>query len=308
MSGSKKSSSTQTVRLSPELRDSSLTANAGAQSLYGQGTEGIYQGSLLAPQDQLIQDAQNAQLGLVEQGGDIYNTIQQQQDAFRGLLNAGNINDPLVQRQIEQLGQLVGDQFNRNIMPGINQGATAAGQYGSSRQGVAQGIAAGDAANAISRGATAALLGGQQLALGAQGMAPQSIGLGFLPAFTQQDIGNQRTQLSQQQLMDQVQQFNAGRNAELQNLSEFTNLLGANPLMQESTSTTKSKSSGSLGQTLAGLATTAAGIYTGNPAAFAGLGSMFGGGAPMMSSVLQPQYTQSSFGMGNGWSTGQWGA
>ena len=46
--------------------------------------------------------------------------------------------DPVVQNAMRRMT----DAFNEQVMPGINQGATAAGQYGGSRQGVAQGLAA----------------------------------------------------------------------------------------------------------------------------------------------------------------------
>lgn len=45
--------------------------------------------------------------------------------------------DPVVQNAARRMS----DQFNEQVMPGINQGATASGQYGSSRQGIAQGLA-----------------------------------------------------------------------------------------------------------------------------------------------------------------------
>lgn len=46
--------------------------------------------------------------------------------------------DPVMNNAMRRLGE----NFNEQVMPGINQGAIAAGQYGGSRQGVAQGLAA----------------------------------------------------------------------------------------------------------------------------------------------------------------------
>ena len=288
MSGGKKESTQETkVRLSPELRGSAVSAQQGAQNLFNQGTSGIFQDSRLAEQDALIRQAQDQQLALAGQGGDLANQVAQQQAAFTGLLGAGDINNPLVQRQIADLADVVGEQFNRTILPGISQGATGAGQFGSSRQGIAEGLAAGEAANAISRGATQALLGGQQVALQAQGLAPQSIGLGLLPTQVQQDIGTQRTLRSQAELEDRIQQFEAPRRAELQNLTEFTNLLASNPLTAESnqtTTTTQTSKPGAL-QTALGVASLAAAPFTGGTSlgltgglGGGGLGSLFGGG------------------------------
>lgn len=265
------------VRLSPELRSSAVSAQQGAQSFFDQGTGGIFQDSVLADEDPLIRQAQEEQLRLLGQGGDLRNLIDQQQQSFSGLLSAGDINDPLTQRRISDLSDVVGEQFNRTILPGINQGATAAGQFGSSRQGIAQGLAAGEAANAISRGATSALLGGQQLSLQAQGLAPSAVGLGLLPTNAQQDIGFQRGQRDQQELLDRIQSFEAPRRAELQNLQQFTALLAANPLLAESNQTTTQQDSGSDLQTAIGIASIAAAPFTGG-ASLAFAGGVPGGG------------------------------
>ena len=46
--------------------------------------------------------------------------------------------DPVVNNAMRRMGE----NFNEQVLPGINQGAVAAGQYGGSRQGIAQGLAA----------------------------------------------------------------------------------------------------------------------------------------------------------------------
>ena len=277
--GGGETKTTDEVRINEDLARSGRIANTGAQNLFSQGTSGIYQGGRLADQDANIRQAQEEQLMLSGQGGDLRRMVGQQQDAFGNLLGAGDINNDLTQRQIGDLADTVGENFNRVIMPSINQGATGAGQFGSSRQGVAQGIAAGDAANAISRGATQALLGGQQTALQAQSMAPSSIGLGLLPSQVQQDVGNQRSNLAQSQLNDDIQQFNAPREAELQNLQQFNMLLGSNPLMGESTNTRTEETSGGLGQSLFGAAVTLGSAYLTGGASLAvtGAGALSGG-------------------------------
>jgi hypothetical protein len=263
MSGGGSTKTTNETKINEDLADSGRIANTGAQNLYSKGTSGIYQGGRLAEQDALIRQSQEEQLQFSGQGGGLRNMVGQQQNAYSGLLGAGDINNSLTQRQIGDLADTVGENFNRVIMPSINQGATGAGQFGSSRQGVAQGIAAGDAANAISRGATQALLGGQQTALQAQSLAPSSIGLGLLPSQVQQDVGNQRTDLAQNELNDDIQQFNAPRQAELQNLQQFNQLLGSNPLMGESTNIQTKKTSGGLGQSLLGGAISLGSAYMG---------------------------------------------
>jgi hypothetical protein len=253
----------QTTTIDPRLGAAGGQAAQDAQNLYNQGTGGIYQGTQLANQDQLVQQGQNQQLQYAQSLQPIQ---QQQMQAFQGLLGAGDINNPLMQRQISDLADTVGNQFNRVIMPGINQGATGAGQFGSSRQGVAQGIAAGDAAQAISQGATQAMLGGQQTALNAQNMAGNVYSSGLMPSQFTQDVGQQRTAYGQQQLLDQIQRFEAPRRAEMQRQTELLGLLGANPLVGNQTTTAEGGGGGNPMQAITGLL-----------AAYLGGGGNFGG-------------------------------
>ena len=59
--------------------------------------------------------------------------------------NLGFGQNPYVQKQADALQTQSNQNLSQNVMPGIGQGAQAAGQYGSSRQGIAEGIAAGNA-------------------------------------------------------------------------------------------------------------------------------------------------------------------
>ena len=75
-------------------------------------------------------------------------------------------NNALAQQQLGQYSQQVGQEFNRNIMPGIRSGAGITGNMGGSRAALAQGVAGGDAARAIAQGGTD--LYAQQYGIGAQ--------------------------------------------------------------------------------------------------------------------------------------------
>ena len=59
-------------------------------------------------------------------------------------LLTGNVTNPYLDQQANNIQTRLNRNLNENIMPGINQGATGAGQYGSSRQGIAQGKAIAD--------------------------------------------------------------------------------------------------------------------------------------------------------------------
>ncbi|MDE2440171.1 MAG: hypothetical protein KGP14_04030 [Betaproteobacteria bacterium] len=65
------------------------------------------------------------------------NPMQSIQQMLSGQVNTSAL-DPVVNNAMRRMGE----NFNEQVMPSINQGAVAAGQYGGSRQGIAQGLAA----------------------------------------------------------------------------------------------------------------------------------------------------------------------
>lgn len=138
--------------------------------------------------------AANAALGqLAGQGGTFaqggYGTAQ---NAMNQLTAAGDpANNPFFQQAVQSAIRPVTEQFREQVLPGIGHGAQSAGQFGSSRQGIAEGIASrgymdtvgditanmGNAAYAQGLGAlsNAGSLGSNLAALGinAQGQAGQ---------------------------------------------------------------------------------------------------------------------------------------
>jgi hypothetical protein len=59
-------------------------------------------------------------------------------------LLSGQVNNPYLDAQAQNIQTRLNRNLNENIMPSIGQGAIGAGQYGSSRQGIAQGKAIAD--------------------------------------------------------------------------------------------------------------------------------------------------------------------
>lgn len=57
-------------------------------------------------------------------------------------LLSGNVTNPYLQQQADALTANLTRNFNENVMPGIRSEALASGQYGGSRQGIAEGLAA----------------------------------------------------------------------------------------------------------------------------------------------------------------------
>ena len=167
--------------------------------------------------------------------------------------------------------------FQRGSVPLFQKG-TAAGQYGGSETGEGLGLLGGEINRATQKSISDAALAQQNLDLKQRQLAQrdrqlsqadinlglQDKGLGYqtamgalsqLPAFSSQlerggsimsAIGQDRTARSQAELMDQIQQFDAPRMAEMANLAQFYDFLGSNPLGREqyqsgeATSTTSS--------------------------------------------------------------------
>lgn len=214
-----------------------------------------------------------AQQGLLSYaGGGLQNMIGQGQQGLGQMLSATPNMDvwgPVMQ----EAARVPTRAFQEQVLPSIRSGAQMAGQYGGSRQGIAEGIA--------SRGLSEALAG-QQVGLAqtaasealqqrrsGMGMLPMMAGLGQMPYQLQSQVGAQRQGMEQAQLSEQAQQFYAP----LQQLQAFQGLIGGGYGGTQSTPYYGNPMLGGL-----------AGMMMGNQ--FGGmLGNMFGGGDPMAGMV-----------------------
>jgi hypothetical protein len=143
MSGSSGSSSSASYGYNTSLAQS-------MQDVWGPqagGLTGLYNqaGQLQQQQQGQVAGAAN-QLGQQVQPAGQFGLDQMMQFA--------NPNSQLAQQQTANLADTVGQEFGRTILPQIQSGAGLSGNIGGSRQKLAQGVAAGDAARQISQGAT----------------------------------------------------------------------------------------------------------------------------------------------------------
>jgi hypothetical protein len=229
--------SEQETRLSEELRDSSVLGLEGAENLYNAGTEGIYQGTQLADEDPLISEAQQGLLDLYSPTGGLTDLVNTQQGQLQNMLMSGDLeNNSIFQQQMADILEESGVQFGRQAVP-LMQRASAAGQYGGSEGMEGLGLLGGEIDRNTQQALTKAALGQQQIALQAQGLLPMALQVGERGFDVMGQIGGQRGTRAQQELMDQINQFNAPRDATLKNLSDFYAFLGANPLGKESNMT-----------------------------------------------------------------------
>ena len=265
-------------RLSDELRASSVAGLEGAENLYNQGTAGIYQGSRLAEEDPLLRQAQESLLTQYGEGGNLSNLIGSSQANFQNYLNAGDLeNNPLFQRQMEDILGQANVSLQRGAVP-LMQQASAAGQYGGSEGQEGLGLLGGEVSRNTQQALTQAALGQQQMGLDAQRLMPMMLQAGEQGANIMGRIGEQRGQRAQSTLFDEIQEFDAGRNAELANLQQFYHFLGSNPLTAEANQKTVETTASDPFGDLMGIATTLGGAYLSGGGSLGGLGSMFGGG------------------------------
>lgn len=130
-------------------------------------------------------------------------------------LTSGAVLDPrtnpyLAQTATEAIRPIF-EGLTQNILPGIRGGATQAGQVGSSRQGIAEGLAAQEAirqAGGISGDIFSRGYGqGLQSLIQGLSLAPQTAELGLLPSRILSGIGGQRRQLTQEAVLEPYTQL-----------------------------------------------------------------------------------------------------
>lgn len=118
-------------------------------------------------------------------------------------------SNPALKGAIDAATRPIREQFLTSTLPQIRGGAVVNGQYGSSRQGIAEGIAARGAASAMGDVASNVANQGYQTGLAAQnntmGLLPQTIGAQLAPALTTSGVGDVR-QAQAQREMDATRQ------------------------------------------------------------------------------------------------------
>lgn len=157
-----------------------LSENASGQSIYGpqaQHLQSLWDRAGYQSQNSWGDVAANRQMNTAN-----LEQMRMGQDALQGIVQGQgplqpftNVNNDLVQRQIGDLGTQMGKFFNEQLMPGITGSAIGAGQFGSGRNQIATGQAAGDVMDAYSQGLTSIMGNAYNQALGAAGMQSQNM-------------------------------------------------------------------------------------------------------------------------------------
>lgn len=112
---------------------------------------------------------------------------------------SGSANNPYLDQQIAGIGSDISNNLNRNIMPGIRGQAVASGQYGGSRQGIAEGLAMSDANQQLTNAASSIRSGAYESAQNRQGQAAgnlANLGIGNATNNANRDLSAQTSNAS----------------------------------------------------------------------------------------------------------------
>ena len=190
---------------------------------------------------------------------------QQQQVAntalsnYSTLSNAADVNNnPYLQKAVEGATRPVWQQLTDYAMPQIRRSYEASGGLGSSRQGIAEGLATGrtaqsslDTAAKMYSDAYGQGLNTQQSALS---MAPSVSALQTASAETLSAVGAQQREMEQAKINEDVNRYTYNQNLPYNKLTDYANLV-TKQLGGTGTSTVTAPESSALTTTLGGIST-----------------------------------------------------
>lgn len=167
---------------------------------------------LVAGFDPLQMQGQETVLGAVGAQGDIVGAA----GTGNQFLSSGQVlypgSNPALQATIDASTRPIIQNLLEAVLPGIRNNAVATGNFGSSRQGVAEGLATGRAAQAVgdtaAKVATTGYNSGLDAMVKGQQLAPTIAGSQAIPGMTQSSVGDVRQALAQAMLGEQAQRHN----------------------------------------------------------------------------------------------------
>jgi hypothetical protein len=267
MGGSSQPQSQVTTQvLSPEQRQLMDLAMPGVTQ-YAANVPQRYQGSTVAGFD----PSQTAgQEGALQSAGTQTQLARTGAGTTAGWLDPNALDitkNPGLQGNIEAATRPITQALTEQALPAIRDSAEKTGNFGSSRQGIAEGIASGRASQAIGDATSGIVSKAYDTNVDAQlkalGLLPSTIGTQVSGDLTTSNVGDVRQALTQAQLGEQVGNFNYDELAPFLQSKDIMSLLTGLP-----GGSTVSTSSGPQKNQLTGA--------LGGAASGAALGSMFG--------------------------------
>lgn len=186
-------------------------------------------------------------------------------------------NNPTIQGSIDRATRPITEQLMNVALPGIRDSAERTGNFGSSRQGIAEGLALGQASKAIGDASSNVVSKAYDTNVDAQlkalGLLPQTSATQTQGDLTTSGVGDIRQALSQAQLNEKVGNYNYDQLAPFLQSKEILSLLSGLP----GGSTTTTASTPQANPLTSALGGAAAGASLGS-AIFPGVGTAVGGG------------------------------
>ncbi len=139
--------------------------------------------------------------------------VQEAQDGWLGLMNSLDVgNNQYVNGMMDANARSMTKNLTQQVMPGIRNNSISNGQYGSSRQGIAEGMAIQGAQDALANSNAATQMdaygkGLESLATGLE-FAPQMLNLGLQPANITEFVGQGIREDQSQALADDMARWN----------------------------------------------------------------------------------------------------
>jgi hypothetical protein len=204
-----------------------------AQQQYQTGAPQYYPGQITAGIDPLTELAQQNLVGTVPAMQDFTN-LALASNAFSMGAGRDPQTNPYLQSAIQAAINPMLQNFNDagGVMSAIRTGAQGAEQFGGSRQGIAEGIAAsrlnqqiGDVAATM---ANQGYQGAQDAATRATALAPTTMNMLSAPSTTLDAVGAQRQMYEQQLINDAIQKWNWQQNLPANMLTNYMNLIQGN--------------------------------------------------------------------------------
>ena len=276
MGGNSGQTTTQTSEfiLSPEQQKILGFAMPGIEKYANMGPAPLYPGSRIEGFNPNQLQAQQMLLG---SAGNMQN-IADNAAKTSNFYTSGDIwnpaSNPYLSQAIDATVRPITQNYQEVVQPGLRGEATQTGNFGSSRQGIAEGLAArnymretGDQASKLVQNQYATNIDAQMKALG---LAPQTQQLQMAPSQAYAQVGDAQRRMAQALLDEKVQRFNYPYYSPLLHSQDLVGLLSSIPGGKNVSTATQEGGGGGLMGAL-GMGMQGLGL----------LGSLFGGGGGM---------------------------
>lgn len=229
-----------------------LGAYGDAEAQYQQGAPSYYGGQTVAPMSGYTKGSLDSMAQRAQDGSPLNRQAQGMlSDTLSGsYLEAGN---PYFQGAVDAATRPITQNYNDNVMPGLNSDFSAAGRYGSGAHAMASGDASGQYMNAI--GDVSSQMAYQNYGdernrmMQGSALAPELAKQDYYDISMLGQAGQGYDQYNQQLIDADIARWDYNQNADMQHIASYLGLLNGNPY---SATTSKTSQPSNLGTSILG--------------------------------------------------------